>query len=133
MNELNNLDIANKWDKIIFGEEYNKDEYLGGTRRYENLSLKQLKQLIDIGSFDEEECQNESSSCREFLEFIEKYPQTTCHGYVVSPERSDFRFSIEGLECTKDITEDMIIEFTELNRYADEFTANKELLFCWYD
>ena len=133
MSELNNLDIANKRDEIIFGEKYNKDEYLGGVRYYENLSLKQLKQLIDIGSFDAEETQNSAPSCGEFLEFMEDYPQTTCHGYVVSPERSDFRFSMEGLECTKDITKDMIIDFLELNRCADELTANDDELYCWYD
>lgn len=125
-----NVDVR---DQVVFGEPYNEEKYSGGIRHYKNLDISKLKELNEGGYLDLQMAQNFSPTVGEFFNFMTKYPQVTCHGYVVSPFRSDYRFSIEGLSCNKDINEDLIKDFTELCEYADDFVVKDDELFSWWD
>ena len=119
-------------DEIIFGK-YEPRFYTGGIRRFENLNLEKLKKLVDLKFVDVEEYQNDSPTIREFIKFMEKYPDYSAMGYVVSIERSDYRFSLDGIE--KKIgaasgTEKN--EFKKLFGDADEFESNSEM-YAWFD
>lgn len=125
--------------------EYNKDEkrrceilginptYGGGYYGIHKMDINQLNMLLDEKFIDPEECQNCSPSTMEFKEFMEAYPNVTAHGYIISPDRSDYRVTIEGLEYNGHVTRKMMEEFTELFRHADDFTCNRNCLYCWYD
>lgn len=120
-------------DKIIFGEKYKQNKYLGGCRSFSDLDVDALKQLIDMNFIDLEECQNFSPSVEEFYEFMKSHPCITCHGYAVSPERSDYRVTIEGLEYIGIVTMEMLVDFVDMFREADEFSVSTNGLYCWYD
>lgn len=117
-------------DTIIYGKPITTKYDI---KNYKNLTLDQLRQLVALNFIELDECQNSSPSVSEFLEFIQKFPQVTAHGYVVSPERNDYRVSIEGLEYKGPITVQLAIDFTNLCREADEFTLTENKLSSWYD
>ncbi len=119
-------------DEIIFGK-YEPRFYTGGIRRFENLNLEKLKKLVDLKFVDVEEYQNDSPTIREFIKFMEKYPDYTVMGYVVSIERSDYRVSLDGIEKiapAESKAEEN--EFIELFRNADDFNINDEM-YAWFD
>ena len=123
----------NKRDEILFGG-YSEDAYkYGGIRHFEYLDVDTLKQLIDEGFIDPEECQNDSPTTMEFYEFMKKYPDFTAHGYAVSPVRSDYRITLEGIECSEPYTNETLRDFVELCRFADEFCVNQSYAYAWYD
>lgn len=119
-------------DEIIFGK-YEPENYSGGIRRFENLNLDKLKKLAELNFVELNECQNCSPAIREFIEFIEKYPDYTAMGYVVSIERSDYRVSLDGIEKpfeAESATEKD--EFVKLFGNADEFQSYPEM-YAWFD
>lgn len=117
-------------DYIIFGASIGTD--------YDIMSFSQLtgekcKELMDENFADPEDRQNEAPSFKEFTEFCLKYPKVTAYGYVVNPNREDYRVTIEGLDYKGKTSKQMIIDFTSLCEDADDFVANNDELFCWYD
>ena len=83
-----NKDVT-KRDEIIFGN-YDRKSYVGGVRRFEDLSLEKLRQLVDLKFIDLEEYHNSSPTVREFIEFMEKYEEYNAIGYTVSIDREDY-------------------------------------------
>lgn len=123
----------NKRDEILFGV-YNKDAYkYGGIRHFENLDADTLKQLLDEGFIEPEEVQNYSPTTMEFYEFISAHPNFTAHGYAVSPNRDDYRITLEGIECHESCDAKTMREFIELCRFADELSMNDEYMYAWWD
>lgn len=99
---------------------------------YDNLTGDALDTLIKEGFADEDEQQNSCPCIREINAFLHAHPNFTAHGYIVTPERSDYRVSIEGVsgtECCLEDTED----FIRLFRRADDFTINGDECYCWFD
>jgi hypothetical protein len=119
-------------DEIINGGRGKRD---GGydVYHFEGMTLKTLKLLFKENFIDPNEQQNCAPSCGTILKFMEANKRFTCHGYVVSPERSDYRVSIEGVELTKKPTVADKDNFVETFRMADEFTCNENGCYCWYD
>lgn len=122
-------------DKIIFGE-YDKTKYMGGIRRYSNLDVATLNYLIAMGFADPQDKQNEAPTIEEFLQFLEKHPKFTAHGYVVSSEREDYRLSVEGVQCETmgdvlDVND--VADFGDMFHDADEFEVTPTFAWCWYD
>lgn len=125
--------------------EYNKDDkrrceilginptYRGGYCGFQKMNLNQLNMLLEEKFIDPEECQNESPSTMGFKEFMEKYPDVTAHGYIIGLDRSDYRVTIEGLEYVGDTTKEMLFDFMDMFRHADEFSCSESCLYCWYD
>lgn len=91
------------------------------------------KKLIDFNFLDPNDCQNNSPSNEEFVKFMEKYPNVTAHGYIVSPERQDVRISIEGLSFCGYPERELLIDFVLFNRFADELQIDNEGLYSWFD
>ena len=107
--------------------------YMGGCYRFEGLTLDQLNLLLDEGFIDPEERQNDAPTTIEFKSFLEAYPDATIHGYIISPNRDDYRISIEGAEYNGDVSKEMMIDFIEMFRFADDFTVSDNCLYCWFD
>ena len=123
----------NKRDEILFGV-YNKDAYkYGGIRHFKNLDVDALKHLLDEGFIDPEEAQNDSPTTMEFYEFISAHPNFTAHGYAVSPDRDDYRITLEGIECYESCDTKTIRDFIELCRFADELSVNDGCMYAWWD
>jgi len=110
----------------------------GGIIRYEELDGARLATLIDEGFADPECTQNESPTIAEFLSFLREYPEARVYGYAVSPERSDYRVSIEG--ATVDLGQvapsraaALRAAFARLGETADEKETYGDALHCWWD
>ena len=116
----------------IIGLSY-PPEYLGGCQSFEHLTLGQLMLLLDEEFVDPEECQNCSPDTMAFKSFLETYPEATVHGYIVSPSRNDYRVTIEGAEYHGEVSRQMLFDFVEMFRYADDFSISDESLYCWFD
>ena len=69
----------------------------------------------------------------EFREFLIQYPKFKAHGYIVTPDREDFRVSLEGLEVEEDLTTEEILAFSNKFHNADEFTVTNNYARCWWD
>jgi len=120
-------------DTIIFGRPLTPDEYNLGICRFTDLTSDKLETLLAQNFADPDETQNDSPDISEFLEFLKSFPQCKAHGYVVSNTREDYRVSIEGVECTYDINQELIFAFIELFRLADDFRITPDYVYCWYD
>ena len=108
--------------------------YSGGAFSFNNMSLKTLKSLFENGFIDLEDCQNESPTIGQFKDFVEKYPNENIRfiGYLISPERDDYRISIEGIEA-KSHNIEFMKNFAKLFSMADEFVCEVGHQRCWYD
>lgn len=129
------VDACEARDKILFGEAVDwKKRGGGGTEHFENLTFENLEKLFTLGVIDPEDTQNDSPTMQEYREVMKKNPCFTAHGYAVSPEREDYRVTIEGLDG-ENMTEDQLQMFIEGFRYADTFSVNlkKKTAHCWYD
>ena len=108
-------------------------KYLGGCQSFEQLTLDRLILLLDEGFIDPEEYQNCSPDTMEFKAFLDAYPEATVHGYMVSPQRDDYRITIEGMEYHGEVSKQMLYDFIEMFRTADDFTFHDDYLYCWFD
>ena len=133
--DLFRSNTADLRDQIVFGEIYNHKKYGGGLRRFEELTLKQIEELDDLGLIDMNDRQNDSPTAGEIIDFLKT--RTTdgwyVHGYCISPDRSDFRISFEGIGKRSAPSKQDIIDFSMMFRWADEFDIDEEGLRCWYD
>jgi hypothetical protein len=107
--------------------------YMGGCYRFEGLTLDQLNLLLNEAFIDPEEAQNNAPTTAEFKSFLESYPETTLHGYMISPDREDYRMTIEGAEYNGEVSKEMAMDFVEMFRFADDFTVDDNCLYCWFD
>lgn len=102
---------------------------------FEGLTYENAIALIDEGFLDENDSQNESPTAREFVDFMAKHKEITAHGYAVTPDRSDCRVTIGGLESNyagnAEVT--TVVDFVNLCKYADDLTITPTSLYCWYD
>lgn len=125
-----NKDIVTR-DTMIFGS-FDKEKYMGGVRRFNNLSCFTLEKLVAKDFANPEETQNESPTIREFIEFMKKYAGYTAHGYVVIDTRDDYRVSVEGIDKGGDADSiEELKEFVKLCRWADDLDV--DTMYCWYD
>ena len=117
---------------FIFGK-YESKAYKGGLRRFDNLSLEKLKKLVECKFIRLEECQNNSPSVREFIEFMEKYSGYTVMGYTISVKRTDYRVTLDGIEKREIVYSlDEVDEFESLFGDADDFDSYNAL-YAWFD
>jgi len=132
--KINKLNHDDKLRQSIIGIEATYKR--GGTEQFYNLTLKKLLKLIEYKFVDLDETQNNSPPIREFLELLKKYPDenVTLHGYIVSPERDDYRVSIEGLTGRSN-NRLFCDDFDKLNkRYPFGTFINESYhQYSWYD
>ena len=124
--------LAKQRDELIFGS-YEPACYLGGIRRFEpTLTTAALIKLVDIGAAEMDERQNFAPSIREMINFGLSHPYVEFGGYVVSPQRGDFRTSIEEVCCTFSCCQDLV-DFVNMFRHADEFNITVAEGRAWFD
>ena len=127
-----NTDMKTR-DKLIFGK-FEPRKYCGGIRQFDGMSLETLDTLLANNFADKEERQNESPTIAEFRNFMQKHHGYMAHGYTVELAREDYRVTIEGLEKPEGYESAQELEdFVESFRFADDFAASNEHMFCWYD
>ena len=118
-------------DQIIFGK--NIPEY-NDICHFNQLSLQQLLQLIELNFIELDEYQNNSPTTEEILEFLGKYPKYTAHGYVVTITRNDYRTTLEGVEKNSYFeSKQEKKDFYKLFSQADELIIEDNQIYCWYD
>jgi hypothetical protein len=104
-----------------------------GYGHFHNLSAAQAETLVEERFLDPEETQNASPPARTFVDFMKRFPSVTCHGYVIGPDREDYRVSVEGIASDGPISDEMRREVRRLFGAADEFVLETDRLFVWYD
>lgn len=128
---------ADEREQIVFQRSYDPKHYeYGGTCRFSNLPLEKIEALIEKGFLSPRDCQNSSPTAEEFIVFAKRHNPSnwSFHGYVVSPERSDCRVTIEGIESNGPLTKDDLIDFLLLVSSADDLVADRDKpVYCWYD
>jgi len=109
-------------ERLIFNDEYNALNYLGGIRRFK-CSTDKLRTLYAEDFVEANDRQNDSPSLEEFLEYVGDYPTATFECYAVCPEREDYRVTVEGVNLVIPETDyDAVGYFAETFHYADEFS-----------
>lgn len=124
-------------EHVIFNEAFNSRNYSGGIRRF-TCNTETLRNLYLSDFIDGDERQNESPSTTEFLDYVDDYPNVTFECYAVSPERDDYRITVEAINIVIPETDyDAVSYFTETFRYADEFNLDhvrhNYYLRAWWD
>ena len=127
----------NRREQILFDEPYNKDHYMCGCRRFE-CSFSKMKQLIEEGFIDPYEAQNDSPTTEEFMEYAENFKDVYFECYAISPDRDDYRITIEGIDINIPADEhDLVAMAVQFFRYADEFSFDYYggfyTLHAWWD
>lgn len=121
-------------DKVrhaILGLEYDDKPY--DIKRIELITLKQLLKLKEKEFIDLEEAQNSSPTIGEFIDFMTLYPKFKAHGYIVTPDRSDYRISLEGLQTEEKLTKIEMVAFSNKFHNADDFWIEEHSAYCWWD
>ena len=127
-------------EMILFKRAYDEDEYAGGCCWFSGLHLDKLDFLINLNYANPRDCQGNAPSIGEIREFLEEmdlrgFPGWTARGYAVSPDRDDYRISLEGVEFKRDfpMTEEERVLFEEVFGHADEFWVEDFRARAWFD
>lgn len=108
--------------------------WIGGVRRFEEVPLSLMEDMMRIGFADPTECQNSSPSIGDFIRFCRNHPETefTFNGYLVARTRDDTRISIEGMDTKQLNTDKELVK--DFLQNADELSFNDDGSFhSWYD
>ena len=129
-------------DLLVWGEERDWSESCGGILYFEGMSPDTARQLIEKGYLDPEDCQNSSPEAETLVAWGEAHHgmgvYTTFDGYVVEPTRHDCRISIETVYCewymvNSERSEQILIDFVNEFRMADEFQISTRSGMAWWD
>lgn len=124
-------------DRMIFEGSVQWGETYGGVKNFSNLSLEKLQQLIDQRFADPEAGHNNSPTIREFMEFAQQQARKgfafNFEGYAVSPDREDYRVSIDGIIFNGSCPHQLIVEFQEFVGDPDEIDLEPYYLRAWWD
>lgn len=118
---------------IIFQKEIDWKNRQEESIHFDELSWGQLRDLLANDFLHPMDAHHTSPTVEEILIFMEKYPQSSAHGYIMSPFSNDSSIIIEGVSCQDHITSEMKKDFEQTFKNADEFIANPQELYCWYD
>jgi hypothetical protein len=120
-------------DKLLgISVQWGKDD-LGGTIHIDRIEATTIQQLIAGNFIDPQDRQNEGPSVARLLSFMLQHSGSYSFGYAVSPTRSDYRVSLEGVIVPKRyVTPRALKEAHELCKNADEASFRPEI-YCWWD
>lgn len=125
-------------DEIIFGE-YDDSRYKLGGCAHADIDYETLKTLVDEDFIDMDENQNWSPSTKDFLDMSDGFKDNVSFEiYAISPQREDYRVTIEGINVEVPETDiDSFIYFIQNLRSADEFNIynnnDKFYIHAWWD
>lgn len=131
-----NLDYQTR-DNIIFGQQIDWEEECGGANFFYELTLDKLHCLIEQNFADITQKHNEVPSISEFFTFAETQAAKgyifTFEGYAISPERDDYRISIDGIIFNGDYSNQLLADFGEFVGVPDELSIEPNYLRAWWD
>lgn len=117
----------------LLGLAYPPRYGLGGIAEFRDLKREQFEALLEENFLYPLDRQNEAPTAQEIYEFVEQYPEVTVHGYIIAPNRSDYRVTIEGIEYHGNVSDKMRKDYTSMFRHADDFVCDSDYLYCWFD
>lgn len=126
---MKNLNKNEKRRNLLL--RFDHPKFLGGVERFNSVDLTTLKILLKEGFADPEDAQNSAPTFNEIVEFLEKHPKFTAHGYAVSSSRSDYRVTLEGISGPDDLTHSELEGFVTFAHRADEFQIHPP--YAWWD
>lgn len=116
---------------------FHPGERQGDIEAFSEISAESLRKLIEEGFVDPERRHHDSPKAIEFLQFIDRWPQVTIHGFVDQTQRDDARVVIEGVECDLEkvplvlrdaLREAFVWAFGDAAEYLDE----SDYLYAWW-
>lgn len=110
-----------------------KHSKFDGKWSFNGLSAKGLQLLIKQKFADPQEMQNNSPSIEEFLQFLKEHPDCTVSGYAVELAREDYRVSVEQIDFVGKYSKELLKDFVNAFRNADEFKVGDKNLHAWWD
>lgn len=108
-------------------------KYVAGIKRFQGLSFDQLDSLVEENFISLEDKPTFAPNAQEIYDFLKDNPDFTVMGYLVSPDREDYRISLDGVELKRKPTVDEIIEFVALFRLASDFKCNLKTCYAIFD
>lgn len=105
----------------------------GGITYFSSLTGEKARWLLNQGAASSGDCQNDAPSFEEITTFLEAHPKFVGHGYIVLPERSDERITLEGVISEAKLSKTDKDAFTRMFRHADEFELSATFARAWYD
>lgn len=112
--------------------DWGKDDS-GGTFPLEAVDLGTLQELLARNFIDPADQQNEAPTVSEIIEFMRVYPGTIAFGYAVSPERPDYRVSIDGISITRDMVTEGAREAAVAICHDASDAVFEPDVYCWWD
>lgn len=125
-----NRDAKRRHGMIGVGPTGGPPEYAGGVARFYELDAHGLASLIEADFIDPHEAHNAAPTGWDILRFLCRHPQVRAAGYVVSPDRPDYRTSLDTVYAP-DIDPGLA---TAARAFCvDAETAQDEHLECFWD
>ena len=109
------------------------DYSVGGQERFKGLEAYQLRTLLENNFMKWDSRHNDAPINESVLDLLETHPVFRAGGYVISPNRDDYRVSIDTIHASGEVSEEARQAFISLCRYADDFASSPEESFAWYD
>jgi len=125
--------LADKRDQALFGEPFDEALYQDGKRYFDGLNKDALNYLLEQGLIDRGDYFFNSPSVSDFMDFLEKYPKTTLHGFADCNKRFGREIVITGCSYHGKLTKQFIIDFCDAFRFADEFNLSDFCCSCTFD
>jgi len=109
-------------------------KYSGGIYSFRDMSVGTFDALLKNGFIDLYGRLYWSPTIAQFRVFAEKYKDEDMRftGYLVSPDREDYRVSIEGIVANS-LNQQFMQDFKMLFMMADEFECRDGYQRCWFD
>ena len=129
-----------KREMLLFNEHYEVGRYIGGCRKFFEISLDALKELIAEGFLNPCSAQNDSPSAEDFLSYAEGHPNCVFvfSGYATSRDSDTIvvvdaitQRTVDKFNSVFDIQE--IIDFVDNFRDASEFSVSDTECYAWWD
>ena len=121
-------------DKVLFGE-FAQDKYVQGIRNFDNLSVKDLKYLINNGYVDTLRKFNNSPTIQIIFDYMNKYKYYFAKGFAIWRYRDDYGIYITGLKkCSEfKINKQEAEDFQKTFNNAEQLIIGDYELFCSFD
>lgn len=131
-------------DVLVFGKEQDWSKAWGGTLPFEGMPVAVAQELVEKGYLDPKDYQNSSPSAQDFIDWAWDHLDPvegvtpTFNGYVVAPERSDCRVTIDAInvgwgEAPDDLRMDTMMDFANRFYWADDFSVDATSGYAWWD
>jgi len=110
-------------------------EYCGGVFHFKKMIFYTLNELYQNNFLDMSDRQNESPSMQEYFDLFSKYPDEpiSFDGYIVSPDRDDYRVTIDTIKGASNNMGFIRDLFQLCKDYDGIKRIRKGVQYVWYD